>query len=443
MNMKNMKNAKKLKLAIVCHFSNEEVRRFLPLGNSRLYVLGRKLLGLPAKQACYGDTSPWVSYLLSYLKKRDDLELYVISSHQGLKKSTYSFESENVHYSFVKCEVANMLKYLVRSPKVWHLLNPIRGYVRKTVRKIKPDLIALIGAENGFIADSILDLFEYPVVIQCQTIYNNPDRQKYDQVDPVNAYVERELFKKARYVAIPTQMHKNLFDQMENHAIVVDWKAKSPFAEVEYHGEKEYDFVTFAVNMSEKKGYYDAIKAFALVHQNFPNATLNLVGGGPETVKEELRALCKELHVSDNVIFTPFFEKQSDLFKHIQKSRFALLPSKLDYISGTMTQALYYGLPLVCYRTEGTPSLNRDYTCALIADMNDTQQLADKMMQLLKDDELSAAMKANALKFADAKKNSMQGTTDRLVETYKAIYEHYYNGIEIPQELLFNPNAIR
>lgn len=438
-----MSNSKKLKVAIVCHFSNEEVRRSLPLGSNRLYVFGRKLLRLPAKRVCYGDISPWVSYLLSYLKKRDDLELHVISSHKGLKKSLCSFESENIQYSFVKCEWANMLKYVVKSPKLWHAVNPIRAHVRRAVRKVNPDIITLIGAENGFIADSVRDLFKYPVLIQCQTIYNNPDRQKYDHVDPVNAYVERELFKKARYVAIPTQMHKNLFDQMENHAIVVDWKAKNPFAEVKYQGTKEYDFVTFAVNMSKKKGYFDAIKAFAIVHESYPNATLNLVGGGSATVKEELKSLCEELHVSNNVIFTPFFEKQSDLFIHIQKSRYALLPSKLDNISGTMIQALYYGLPLVCYETEGTPSLNRDYDCALIAAMNDTHQLAEKMMLLLKDDVLYKSMKENTQKFANAKKNSMEETTNRLVETYKAIYENFYNGVEIPKDLLFNPNATR
>ena len=193
--------------------------------------------------------------------------------------------------------------------------------------------------------------------------------------------------------------------------------------------------------MCEKKGYFDAIKALAIVKQKHPLVTLNLVGGGEGSVKEKLKKLSSELGVETNVVFTSFFEKQEDLFRHIQKSRFALLPSKLDHISGTMVQAMHYGLPLVCYKTDGTPLFNIEKECALIADMNNVEQLAEKMIELMENPFKADMLKRNALERLE-KKNNMEACTDRLVNTYKAIVNYEKNGCPIPTQLFFNPSAV-
>lgn len=431
----------KIKLAIVCHFSNPEVREQMHFSNRRLFNLGRRLFSQEQKQKSVGDVSPWVTYLIEFLRKRDDIELHVISSHSALNRNLYHFDNDNVDYHFVNIGYSTMLKYLLRSPSQWHRFNPLRKRVKKIVEQIKPDLVALIGAENGFIADTVLDLFNYPVIIQCQTIYNNPDRIKFDKIDCVNAWVERELFKRTKYVAIPTKMHRDIFMNMEQNAIIFDWKAKTPLPDVPSVSRKEYDFVCYAVNMSKKKGYHDAVRALSIVCKQYPDTTLNLVGGGSLQVKNELRQLAEQLNVVQNVIFTNFFEKQTDLFVHIQKSRFALLPCKLDHISGTMIQAMNYGLPLVCYKTQGTPQLNSEEECALIAELDDIDGLASKMVELLSQPEKGTTLISNAKKRLK-RKNNMPQTVERLVATYKAIVNKERNNTEIPKDLLFNPSAV-
>lgn len=431
----------KIKLAIICHYSNPEVRSNMQFSYSRMFNFGRCLFGLEPKRIGVGDVSPWVTYLVEFLRKRDDIELYVISSHSALAKSQYHFTGGNVDFHFVNVGYSTMLKYLLRSPSLWHRFNPLRRKVKRIVKQIQPDLIALIGAENGFIADTVLDLFNYNVIIQCQTIYNNPDRIKYDQIDNVNAWVERELFKCAKYVAISTKMHRDIFMNLEQNAVILDWKAKTPLPDVPSLDRKEYDFVCFAVNMSEKKGYYDAVRALSVVCKQYPSTTLNLVGGGSIKVKNELKQLAEQLNVAQNVIFTDFFEKQTDLFVHIQKSRFALLPCKLDHISGTMVQAMNYGLPLVCYRTEGTPSLNSDEECVLVAELGNVDELASKMTELISQPEKASLLKHNA-KERLKRKNNMPQAVERLVATYKAIINKECNNVDIPQDLLFNPSAV-
>ena len=317
----------------------------------------------------------------------------------------------------------------------------MRPTVRHIVNSIQPDIVTMVGAENGYIASTVIGIKDIPVLVQCQTIYNNPDRSKYSEVDEKNAFVERELFKEAKYVAIPTRMHLDMFNKMESNALIFDWMAKTPLPNVVYDGPKEYDFVNFALTMDYRKGFHDSIKALALVKEKYPKVTLNLTGGSTAEQKEELVNLAKELNLQDNVIFTPFFEKQEDLFRHIQKSKYAILPSKMDHIAGTMTQAMHFGLPLVCYATEGTPQLNKEKECALIAEMNNVEQLAEKMLLLMDCPDKAEMLKKNAWERLE-KKNNMEACTERLVNTYKAIINYDKNGDPIPEQLFFNSKVV-
>ena len=432
---------KPIKVAMVCHFSDSMVRSHLPLDNRKLYSFARKVLRMPEKSTGYGDIAAWDSYLIEFLSKRDDVKLYVISAHSGLKKRVVTFNEENVCYYFVKCDYATMLKKLIKSPALWLRLNPMRPQVRHIIRNVNPDIVTLIGAENAYISSTILGISELPVLVQLQTVYNNPSRKQYSIIDDKNAFVEKEIFKAAKYVAIPSQLHYNLFKNYGTNAKVFDWHARLKMPEVRYNGSKQFDFVNYALTMDLRKGYPDSIKALAIVKRSFPEVKLNLVGGGTDEEIKILKNLVNELNLSENVFFTPFFEKQEDLFFHIQKSRFALLPCKLDYISGTQMQAMHFGLPLVCYETEGTPLLNKEKECALIAEKNNIEQLAEKMTILMMNPEKGELLRRNA-KERSVKKNNMEASTERLVNTYKAIVEYERKGTPIPEYLFFNLSAV-
>ena len=65
-----MEENKKMKVAMICHFSNAEVRSHLPLGNRKLYSFLRKLMRMPGKGQGYGDIAPWDTYIIESVKKR-------------------------------------------------------------------------------------------------------------------------------------------------------------------------------------------------------------------------------------------------------------------------------------------------------------------------------------------------------------------------------------
>ena len=425
---------------MICHFSNAEMRSHLPLDNRRLYTMLRKTLRMPTKDKGYGDIASWDANTIKYLRGRDDIELHVISAHSGLRRRVVSFEERGVHYNFVKCDVATMLKRIIPNDSLWRKMNPMVRDIRRLVHRIQPDMVLLMGAENAYYSSTVLDIGNYPVYTLCQTVYNNPERAEYGSVDSKNASTEMEIFKEHNYFGVYCKKHYDLLKTIIPGKFIFKFGYPSTGSMLEpVVCEKKYDFVNFALGMSAKKGYPDAIEATALVKKKHPEVKLNLVGGGSVEIKAELQKMADDLGVHDNVIFTPFFEKKSDLFRHIQKSRFALLPCKMDNTSATMSQSMKLGLPLVVYKTTGTPAFNREKECALIAENGNVEELAQCMLDFLEHPEKAQMLAKNAREYQEKLAGQKKQNGERLMANIRAIIDNYRNGTPIPQEQLFDP----
>ena len=310
----------------------------------------------------------------------------------------------------------------------------MRPVVRRLVKKINPDIIALMGTENAYYSGTVLGIEGVPIIIKLQTIYNNPDRAVYSTVDKKNAYVEKLLLENAKYVS-GAKMHYNLVREMNPDVFNFKWSFGYTYPEV-HPVEKKYDFVNYAMAMDPRKGFPDSIQALAIVKKDYPNVTLDLVGGGTKEYKDELIRMVDSLGLKENVTFTPFFEKQEDMFQHIQSARFAVLPCKMDSVSGTMVQAMHYGFPMICYRTVGTPRLNASKECVLIAENSNVDDLAAKMLILLRDEQKAHELSVNAKEYFAARFNDDK-IRQQMVDVFRAVIDNYHNGTSIPETLLY------
>ena len=199
------------------------------------------------------------------------------------------------------------------------------------------------------------------------------------------------------------------------------------------------NFVNFAQLHTGAKGTPDSVKALAIVKKKFPRVTLNIVGGCDEKMHSELDRIIQENGLEENVIFTPFFERKEDLLVHIQKSHFAVLPCKLDNTSGTMSQCMNRKIPIVVYKTTGTPAFNKDRQCALIAEMDDVEGLAQHMISLMSNPELSKTLAENGRWYKENQAQRHYDNWERMVENFPLIIDHFKNGTLIPLERLYNP----
>lgn len=430
---------KLLRVVLICHFSNPEVRDKLPLSKKTVENHIRRTLNKPQKQAF--DCAPWITSMISEFEKRNDIEIHIISPHRNLKKNKYSFKYNNIYYHFFRLDtdfiVINLFRkfFKIKRPKYFYNRFLIKGFVKD----INPDVVNLIGAENPYYSIAGLDIKNLPLILTAQTVYTNPLRKKYSgEVDQFRWDLELKLHKKIKYFCCSGLLHRDLVLHNNPNAIVFYYTFPKKPLEKNNNVIKKYDFVFFAICITKKKGIEDTIQALALVKNEYPEVTLNIVGKCDIDYKKYLGKMIKELKLIDNIEFTEYFPKQSDMHKHIQQARYAVLPVKLDVISGTIIEAMILGFPVITYKTTGTPYLNKYGEAVLISDIDDVNSLANNMLRIMKEPELVKKMLSNSKIFIE-KEYDNKVNMDKLVNIYKAVYKHYYENEPIPKELLFNP----
>jgi len=429
-----------MKIVLIVSFSNTEVRENLAFKkDSKFLHKLLKVFRLPDRVLNFWDSAPWANNIISFFEKKEDVELHVISPHIRLKDSIEEFSLRGVKYYFYSTEVTSFLRILNCYP-VWKRLQRSGHYVSKIVNGIKPDLVLLSGSEDAASSVSILSVNDCPSICLCQTVYNNPEREKYNKPNRLIQGMEMDIFSQLQYFGVYCGMHYKLLKQYRPDAAIFKFGYPSK-GELLIPSEvkKEYDFVNFAQMHGSRKGTPDSIKALAIVKEKFPEVKLNIVGGYDAACLDNLKQLCEQHNLIDNVSFTPFFERKEELLLHIQKSRFAVLPCKLDHTSGTMHQAMQLGLPLVVYKTTGTPAFNRENQCVLIAEKENVEELAQHMISLMSNPTLANELRANARAHQEQRVENARKNGDRLYATVKAVIAHSRDNTPIPQELLFNP----
>lgn len=435
-----MEQVTPIKVVWLCHFSNSTIRSKLKLSNLRIENFIRQLLG-KKKKSISSDFAPWVTNLIKEFEGFNKVEVHIVAPHKGLKRFTQEFNLNGINYHFYKPELPFMLSKVgdkIIKGKKQYRLN--RFFIKRFIKQINPDIVNLIGTENPYYSIGALDIEDIPVYVSAQTVYSNPSRMALTgNVQQDRWDLELQIHQKVRYYGCTGRMHRDLIIKNNPKAIIFKM-----FFPIEYPHEvkevpKEYDFVFFAAGVTKKKGIEDAIDALSKVKEHYPNVKLNVVGKCEDSYKEFLNTKIAKLNLQENISFNSYFPVHSHMHQHIKKSRFALLPVKLDIISGTIVEAMLLELPLVTYKTTGTPFLNKDGETVLLGDIDDIDTLAKNMLTFLNNPSFADGLALKAKAFIEKEFNNTTNAK-RLVANYRAVINHYHNNTPIPKELLFSTN---
>lgn len=428
---------KKIRVAMICHFSNKEIRSSLSLQSRKLEnFLLRKLF---SKGAGYMDFAKWNINIINGLSHRGDVELFVISPHVGLKNRTQQFQKGEVHYCFFRGAPLFPFNLMDRALKIGQKNNykQNRKHIADFVKSIKPDIVLLVGAENPYYSISVLDVDNIPVFLQCQTVYANPERKKLaGYIDKYRWNTEVKLFHKIQYYACTGEIYYNLIKEYNPQAVIFPrrWPGSSfPLIEVL---PKQYDFVFFSHYLSKKKGFDNAIEAIAIAAQTKPDIRVLAIGSFDKD-KQQFLDRINELGIVKNIVFHAPLERYDDLLRCVSQAHFALLPIKIDVLSGTIFEAMQLGLPIVTCKTSGTPSLNEKRKTVLISEIGDNVLLAKHMIDLMDLPELVQELKTNMQSYLEERRQINNDNLTVFVEQIRSVVNHYYRSMPIPQEQLF------
>ena len=150
---------------------------------------------------------------------------------------------------------------------------------------------------------------------------------------------------------------------------------------------------TFGViaRLSPEKNPDLLIRILKLVKNDFPDAKLILIGTGP--LKQQLITIAISLGLLDEVHFVDNFEKIEDVVGLIDI--FTLL-SDVEGMPLSIIEALYFGKPVIATPVGSIPDMIVDGYNGYIIDKNKIQDIADHIIELMKNFSLYTMMSQNS-----------------------------------------------
>lgn len=155
---------------------------------------------------------------------------------------------------------------------------------------------------------------------------------------------------------------------------------------------------TGASRVTARKGINYLIEAIKILAPKYPEIYLKIMGDGNE--KENLEKLVKELGLEKSVEFIGRVPRE-ETAPYYQEASVFVLPSFNEGMSNAMLEALSSGLPLLATDTGGTRELLDDGVNGFVIKMKDSQDLANKIEILVKNEDLRKKMAEASRKKAE------------------------------------------
>ena len=142
------------------------------------------------------------------------------------------------------------------------------------------------------------------------------------------------------------------------------------------------------------KNFEALIDVFALVRKEIPDATLTLVGGGDEYAR--LRGQAEALGLTDAITFTGMVSADA-VKQHMLASDIYVMTSHTECFPMVLLEASSVGLPLVAFDVPvGPRSIIQNGENGYLADYENKQQMAERIIGMLQDREALQQLGANA-----------------------------------------------
>lgn len=140
------------------------------------------------------------------------------------------------------------------------------------------------------------------------------------------------------------------------------------------------------------------LRAFRLVQDKYPSATLTLVGGGSQ--EPHLRRLVSELHLT-GVVFTGRVPPD-EIARHYEASDIYVQTPNIDNMPTSVIEAFASGLPVVSTEAGGVPALVAHGRSGLLAPVDDHEAVAHHVIDLLEHPDRARSIARSAIATASA-----------------------------------------
>ncbi len=177
-------------------------------------------------------------------------------------------------------------------------------------------------------------------------------------------------------------------------------------------------------NIKSVKGYDILTKAVQKVFNIYKGGKLLILGEAikPNEIqcKKELQEMIRQLNLDDHIVFLGHREDVAEILSILD---IYILPSRSEGTSIALLEAMAAGKPIIASKVGGNPRVIKDGVNGFLVPAEDWQTLSDKIITLLKDQDLAIRFGKEARDFV--LKNFY---LSEMVSNYMKVYEEVLKG---------------
>ncbi|MFJ7974839.1 glycosyltransferase family 4 protein [Peribacillus sp. NPDC096379] len=328
---------------------------------------------------------------VSIVTLRDSEVAYLLSSKVKYYNCNRSYESKNAYEA-----VKNNIFHIKR--------------VRSFILKEKPDIILCFSVTSLFItivanisqnSKIIYSERSNPYVIMKGTMWKKLKR-------PLSIFADGCIFQTERAKSYyPKLIHKKSII-IQNPVFVNDYTDLP----TKFNRKKTIVSVGRLIN---SKGFDVLIKAFSMIHHDYPEYKLLIYGDGEEL--ESLQRLIKKLSL-ENKVELPGHMK--NIPTNIFDAAVFVFPSRLEGMPNALLEAMACGLPCVSTDCDmGPRELINNYENGILVPVDEENEMEKAIREILNDTQLAIRLGNNAKKVQV--KNSIEVIGDHILEYMERI----------------------
>ncbi len=374
---------------------------------------------LKIKNGFYGHPCSWVSNLAKKIAEDSEIELHIIISSAHIPYSQ-SLRKFNINFHVVKYSMPFTNKgfpnYFPFDSLTWYF-----GFIRKALKILKRhhiDLIHAHGVEKGYSLLAYFSKTKSVTSIQgsLKSIFPiEPSLKALSQIP-----IEKFCLRKNSIFGCRTQWDKQLVLSSNPRASVyyMPEMINPVFFEKSWKGTESNDIV-YVGSIIRRKGVETLILALSILSKEFPNLKVTLIGSYNGKYKNTLCEKARNLGVEDKVIFLGP-KSSEEISSKLADSLLFVLPSMIENSPNSLAEAMAMGVPCIASNVGGIPTIIEDSKNGLLFEVNNHNDLAEKILRIVKNKPFGSRIGGNA-KITSLRRNYPDFVLKETIKVYHNI----------------------
>ena len=264
-----------------------------------------------------------------------------------------------------------------------------KSILSKHLRSIRPDIVVSLFDNGSSIIPKINDGSKKILEVH----FSRFKRKQYERkgllgiIDRILSKQDLKTAKSYDHFVVLTNEDKGYWG-MDNNISVIPNALNNTFRNIDLKETERTNKIIAVGRLAHQKHFSELIHIFSAIHDKAPDWGLEIIGNGPD--KDRLQKLIDGLGLKSKVTLSPVTSTIQE--KYLTAGIYAMT-SRYEGLPMVLLEAQACGLPIISYDCKcGPKDIINDGIDGYIIPMGDRQLFADKLLELIKDQELRLRM---------------------------------------------------